>query len=111
MMLSGIDGRSPQARRYRDLVADFADELGGQDRLTQAQLAVVRQAAGVTVQCEAMQTDIVNGKSVDAEQLVRVSNLLARLLGQLGIGKTAAPETKPKRTLRDKLAERGRNEQ
>jgi hypothetical protein len=28
-MLAGIDGRSAEARRYRDLAMSFADDLGG----------------------------------------------------------------------------------
>jgi hypothetical protein len=82
-LLNGVDGRSAQARRYRDLVIALADDLGGPDVLSEADKALVRQAAGMTLQAEAMQASAVRGEPTDAAQVVRVSNALARLLGQL----------------------------
>jgi hypothetical protein len=82
-MLPGIDGRSAAARRYRDLVADLADDLGGIASLSAADLALVRQAAACTMQAEQLQAAIVNGKPVDSNLLVRVSNTLARTMAAL----------------------------
>ncbi len=45
--------------------------------------AMVRQAAAVTVEAERMQASIVRGEDVDTEQLVRVTNALARLMNGL----------------------------
>lgn len=82
-LLAGIDGRSATARRYRDLVRDYATELGGDDLLTEPMRAMVRQAAAVTVEAEKMQSAIVRGEAVDTEQMVRVTNTLARLMNVL----------------------------
>lgn len=103
-MLQGIDGRSPEARRYRDLCREYIAELGGDQSVTEARRALVRQAAGVAVAAEQMQAKIVRGEDIDAEQLVRLSNLQSRLLRQLGIG-GSKPAAKPK-SLADYLAER-----
>ncbi|MEN3793371.1 hypothetical protein [Fulvimarina sp. MAC3] len=84
-LLTGIDGRSASARRFRDLARDFAGELGGEDALTAPQRALVRHAAAVVLESEALQAAIVRGEDVDHEQLVRVSNVLARLMRDLGV--------------------------
>jgi hypothetical protein len=84
-VLDGVDGRSSAARRFRDLALSFASELGGESALTEPQKALVRHAAALTIQSEALHASIVRGEPVDSEQLVRVSNTLARTLKDLGI--------------------------
>lgn len=66
----------------------FADDLGGADKLTEPQRALVRQLAAVTVESEKLQSSIVRGEQVDHESLVRLTNLHARLLKQLGVRAT-----------------------
>ena len=99
-LLRGIDGRSAEARRYRDLIegfaADFDDAPPGE-----RELALIRQAAAMSVQAEALQARIVRGEDVDLEQLTRLSNVLTRTLKELGIRKRRAQ--KPPPTLRESL--------
>jgi hypothetical protein len=59
-LLVGIDGRSSTARRFRDLVAAFEAEIGG--NLTEVERGLVKQAAALTIRAERPQADIVNGK-------------------------------------------------
>jgi len=82
-LLANVDGRTAEARRYRDLVISFADDLGGVDKLTEADKALCRQAAASVVAGERMQTEIVSGRDVDLEQLSRMMNITTRLLGRL----------------------------
>ena len=89
-MLAGIDGRSAEARRYRDLAMSFADDLGGAAVLTEAQRALVFQAASLVVQSEALNGAMICGELVDVEQQTRVANALGRTLNRLGIKKRAA---------------------
>ena len=89
-MLAGIDGRSAEARRYRDLAMSFADDLGGAAVLTEAQRALVFQAASLVVQSEALNGAMIRGELVDVEQQTRVANALGRTLNRLGIKKRAA---------------------
>lgn len=104
-LLDGVDGRSPAARRFRDLVEAYCRDLGTAfAELSEGQRTMVRQAAGVSLQCEQMQSAIVRGDKVDDAQLVRMSNLLARLLKALGVGPAAATEDEP--DLSDYLAKR-----
>lgn len=92
LMLRGVDGRSVVARRYRDVAIALADDLGGQDRLSEPTKILVRQAAALTVQVESLQAKIVTGEDVDLEQLTRLSNVLGRTLQRLGLKK---PPPKP----------------
>jgi hypothetical protein len=87
LKLRGIDGRSVDARRYRDVAIALADDLGGQDKLNESSKILVRQAAALTVQVEGLQSKIVAGGDVDLEQLTRLSNVLGRTLQRLGIRK------------------------
>src|SRR5271168_2974500 len=78
-MLRGIDGRSAEARRFRDLVEGFKADLGI-SMTGERELALIRQAAALTVQSEAMQSAIVRGDDIDVEQLTRLTNVLTRTL-------------------------------
>jgi hypothetical protein len=91
-LLAGVDGRSAEARRYRDLAMAFADDLGGQNKLNESERALVRQAAASVVASEKLQAALVRGDDVDPEQLVRLTNSTARLLGKLGVDR---PRPKP----------------
>ena len=92
LLLRGVDGRSEAARRYRDVAIALADDLGGQDKLGEPGKILVRQAAALTVQVEALQSKIVAGEDIDLEQLTRLSNVLGRTLQRLGLKR---PPSKP----------------
>ncbi len=49
-MHKGVDGRSTQARRFRDFVASFAAGLGDDACLNEVDRALIRNAAALTVQ-------------------------------------------------------------
>jgi hypothetical protein len=83
-LLANIDGRSTEARRYRDLCFSFADDCGGAAALTEAQRALVRQAAALSVQSEKLQAAMIRGEAIDDEQMTRVANSLSRILSRLG---------------------------
>jgi hypothetical protein len=92
-MVTGVDGRSVEARRYRDLTMALADDLGGAASLTEAQRALVRQAAAMIVQSEKLQGEVLRGEVVDSEQLVRLANAATRILSRLGIKRTVRDTT------------------
>ena len=79
--LPGVDGRSRYARRYYDLCADLAHDLGG--GLSTAEMSIVRQAAALTVKSEQLQAAIVKGEPINTDDAVRLANASARLLGAL----------------------------
>ncbi|MGA2493336.1 MAG: hypothetical protein ABSF67_10340 [Roseiarcus sp.] len=93
-LLANVDGRTADARRYRDLAASLADDLGGAAGLTEAQRALVRQAAAMIVQSERLQSAVLRGELVDVEQLTRLANAATRILSRLGM-KRERPDATP----------------
>jgi hypothetical protein len=89
-LLANIDGRSTEARRYRDLCLSFGDDCGGAATLTEVQRALVRQAAALTVQSEKLQGAMIRGENVSHEQMTRVANSLARTIQRLGFKRAPA---------------------
>jgi hypothetical protein len=83
------------ARRYRDVAIALADDLGGQDRLSEPSKILVRQAAALTVQVEGLQSKIVSGEDVDLEQMTRLTNVLGRTLQRLGLRRLRTKPTSP----------------
>ncbi len=85
VMLAEIDGRSTWARRYRDLVALHAEDMGGMETLSQAQLALIRRAATIEVELERREAILANGGSVDLDEFNRAAGGLRRLLESVGL--------------------------
>jgi hypothetical protein len=81
----GVDGRSAEARRFKDLVSSFAAGLGGESALTEAERALVRNAALLTVQSERLQAALLAGREVNSEELARLANSSARVFAALRI--------------------------
>jgi hypothetical protein len=100
-VLTGVDGRSATARRFKDLIENFARDLGGIESLTEAEHSLVRQAAGLTIEAERLQTQIVKGELTDTDRLIRLTNTARRILQ--GIRKREKPKQP---TLADYLARR-----
>ena len=88
-----VDGRRAEAKRYRDLCAGLASDLGGDLSIAQEQL--VRRAAGLSVQCEVLEARLVNGGTVDVDELCKLTNTLSRVLGQLGLRRIPRDVTPP----------------
>ncbi len=88
--LPGVDGRSAGARRFRDLSKAFAAELGGLAGLSEPERALVRQAAGLTLQTERLQVAIAKGEKIDPDELIRLSSEARRALN--GIPRREQPK-------------------
>jgi hypothetical protein len=84
------DERSAGARRFRDLVAAFSEDLG--DDLSEADMAMVRTAAGLTLKSELLQDDLAAGVPVDAETLIKLAGTSRRALAAIS---AKAIERKP----------------
>lgn len=89
LMIGGqrVDGRTALARRYRDLCAALASDLGGQPTVAQAML--IRRAAGLAVQCETMERSLAAGGAVHEDKYTKLVNTLGRVLGMLGLQRVA----------------------
>jgi hypothetical protein len=86
-LLPGVDGRSPLARRYRDIAAALISDMGGIDRCTEARLQLLRRFSAASVMAEAMEADLVNGKPIDIAEHSLLSSTLVRLAQRIGISR------------------------
>jgi hypothetical protein len=83
-LFEGMDGRRSSARRFRDLIADYAREVfGRENNLTIAEVGLLRQAAALTIQAELLQAAVVRGQAVNADELIRTSSEVRRVLAAL----------------------------
>jgi hypothetical protein len=79
-MIPGVDGRSAEARRWRDLCAIFAHEF--QIR-TDADLALVETAATIKCALENAQALMAKGERLDMQELGRLSAELRGVFADL----------------------------
>jgi hypothetical protein len=92
-----VDGRSAEARRYRDLVRVFGAECGGGfERLSESDRQLVRRVALVSLQLEWMESNHAAGNPIDAVSFVRLVNTQRRLLRDLDRVKSRLAPEKPK---------------
>jgi hypothetical protein len=87
-LLPGVDGRSPTARRYRDLVSALAVDQGG-DQMSEARAQLCRRFAAAACIAENMEADLVNGKQIDIGEHCLLSSTLVRLASRIGINRHA----------------------
>jgi hypothetical protein len=88
-----VDARFHWPRRKRDLAAAFTAQIGRE--LSPHEVVLVSNAAAMAVRLEQIQQDILNGKPVADNQIVRLNNSYRRILDALGLDKK--PTTKPRR--------------
>ena len=79
MVLPGIDQRSAIARRYRDVMCAIIADLGGESRLSEARLQLIRRFSALVVQAETMEAALVDGKPFDSSAHAHISSTLVRL--------------------------------
>jgi hypothetical protein len=86
-----VDGRTVESRRYKQLIQAYAGELGNE--LTEADRGLIASAAAVALRIERLQADIVQGRDVAADQIIRLSSEHRRQLAAL---RARAAKNKPK---------------
>jgi hypothetical protein len=89
------DGRSAGARRFRDLLHEFAAELGGVASLPASSAQLVRRLAQISVELEILEATRAAGQAIDATAFTRLANLQRRLLRDLAALKAQAAPQRP----------------
>ena len=89
------DGRSPWARRWRDLKALYCADLGGEDTLSEFQLGLVGTAATLRCELERLEGRLSLGDSIDTDLYGRVAGHYRRICSELGIERKARDITPP----------------
>jgi hypothetical protein len=79
------DGRGPWARRWRDLMVLYADDLGGEDALSELQLGLISTGATLRCEIEKLEGSLSVGESVDLDLLGRLVGHFRRICETLGI--------------------------
>lgn len=92
-VLPGIDGRSPIARRYRDIIAQVALDQGGAERMSEARVQLCRRFAGLAVLAEDAEARMVNGQAIDIVEYSQLTSTLTRVVARLGINRIARDVT------------------
>jgi hypothetical protein len=61
------DARLKVSRRFRDVLASIAPDLGGVDRLSEGQKQIARRCAMLSVECEIMESAAVAGQTFNLD--------------------------------------------
>jgi hypothetical protein len=88
-ILEGVDGRSPLARRYTDIVAAIASDQGGADRMSESRMQLVRRMAGLAMLAESAEAKLVNGSEIDILEHCTVVSTMTRVCARLGLSRLA----------------------
>ena len=95
-ILPGVDGRTTWVRRLRDLIEAHGDDLGGADRISQAERSIVRRVATLTVELERMEAKFAEAGEALPQELdlyQRTAGNLRRLLEAIGMERRARDVT------------------
>jgi hypothetical protein len=85
MTLGDLDGRTGAAKAAKALIADLSADLGGVDRLSAAERALVVRAAVSTAMLEHIETVWLSGGDLDVAAYTALTNNLRRLLTTVGL--------------------------
>lgn len=87
-----IDGRTMEAKRFRSIGLELADQLGRNP--TPSERLLLMNAATLAMLCEQATADLLEGKPVDQENYRRNVTLLGANLIKLGLAKKSRDVSK-----------------
>jgi hypothetical protein len=83
--LGPIDARSRTAGLFREIAAALANDLGGKDALSKAQIELLRRASGLGVLADRIEHKLVTDKPIDPAEYVNIAAAQSRILRSLGL--------------------------
>ena len=86
-----LDGRCTAARKVRETETAIAEDLGGADRLSEAQRQLARRAAILGAVLESAEVAWVGGQAFDLNQYLATVNCYRRLVNTLGLERRTRP--------------------
>jgi len=89
LTLDQVDGRTLAAKRVRDVIGTLQSDLGGADRLTEAQRQLVTRGALLGAFLEHCEASWINGESVDIAGYLSAINAQRRVLATIGLERRA----------------------
>ena len=93
LFLGDVDGRSREARRFRDVYAGLVAHLGGEDHASEVKRHLAKRASALIVWSEVEEAKIATGETLDVQTYTTAVNALRRLLGDLGLERVARDVT------------------
>ena len=84
-----VDGRTADARRFRDITAEITSDLGGSDTLSEGQRQLARRAAMLSVEAERMEAASIAGEAFDLSAYGSLTDQLGRCFNRLGLKRVA----------------------
>jgi hypothetical protein len=88
LLLKG-DPNSAWSRRYHDLISGHVADMGGADMLSEAQAALIRDAAALEIELEKMRGLLSEGQKVDLDLYGRIAGQRRRILESIGLERKA----------------------
>ena len=88
-LLPDVDGRSPIARRYRDISSAMLTDQGGADQCSEARQQLVRRFAAAAVLAEQMEAKLANGEQIDIGEHALLVSSMVRVARQIGVNRIA----------------------
>ena len=80
-----VDGRSMASRRFRDILGQIVADLGGSDRLSEAQRQLCRRVALMCWECERLEARSIAGAQIDLDVFGQLSDRIGRAVQRLGL--------------------------
>lgn len=93
LFASGVDGRTQEARRFRDILGEIVSDMGGASGLSEGQKQLARRAAMLSVQCEGLEAKAVAGEAIDPEVFGKLTDRLGRAFARIGLKRVARDVT------------------
>src|SRR6516165_1441058 len=88
------DGRGPWGRRFRDILAEITNDLGGADLLSEGQRQLARRAATIAIACERLEGEAAAGNAIDLVTYGMLVDRMGRCFDRLGLKRQACDVTK-----------------
>ena len=95
LFLADVDGRSREARRYRDVYLALVAHLGGEAHASETKRHLAKRASALIVWAEIEEARLATGETLDVQTYTTAVNTLRRLLGDLGLERVARDVTPP----------------
>ena len=89
------DQRGPWARRWRDVLGEITNDLGGADLLSEGQKQLARRCATISIACERMEGEAALGNEIDLDAYGTLTDRLGRALQRLGLKRHPRDITPP----------------
>jgi hypothetical protein len=99
-ILPDADGRSVWCRRFRDLMASYVSDRGGESNVTEGVHALIRRVSVIEVELERWEEEFAaNGGAADKQTIAlytEVANGQRRLLEKVGLERDARTVSPPR---------------